>query len=284
MTRRRSWAGVASALAIASLGATTDRAAAGPTGEGPASVALDHYARVVLADRPAAYWRFDETHGTTAADLSGHSRDARYVGHPVLGAPGLVRDHRDPAVRMTRPGQGVTWASGEQSYRGNFSVELWLSPGSSRAHRTLIGSVRGGTTLFRLVWNGAPQRGLGVSVGNGARWYVHENFRLRLRPRATYDVVLVAKRREVQLYLDGMPLTPLTYRSCGQGCAPPVLFDRHSVVGVGTTDSADLPSRSFVGRLDEVAWFEHALTGRQVYDLWYVGRGAPTGQVRPSSH
>src|SRR3989442_312346 len=45
------------------------------------------YDATVLADRPAAYWRMDETSGTTMTDASGNHNDGVYAGAYSLGQP-----------------------------------------------------------------------------------------------------------------------------------------------------------------------------------------------------
>ena len=62
------------------------------TAEGSGGV----YSEMILADEPAAYWRMNETSGTTAVNLgtSGNSADGTYIGDVTLGAPGAITDHR----------------------------------------------------------------------------------------------------------------------------------------------------------------------------------------------
>ena len=42
------------------------------------------YVGSVLTDRPAAYWRLDDTSGTTAADFSGNGLNGTYAGGVTL--------------------------------------------------------------------------------------------------------------------------------------------------------------------------------------------------------
>src|SRR3989440_1402067 len=48
------------------------------------------YNATVLADHPVAYWRMDETTGSTMADASGNANHGRYVGIYTLGQPGAL--------------------------------------------------------------------------------------------------------------------------------------------------------------------------------------------------
>ncbi len=47
------------------------------------------YASVVLADSPLAYWKLDESSGTTAVDSSGNGRDGTYAGGYTLSQSGI---------------------------------------------------------------------------------------------------------------------------------------------------------------------------------------------------
>jgi hypothetical protein len=52
------------------------------------------YADEVLADSPYAYWRLDDTSGTTATDTSGNGRTGTYSGTPTLDQGPLIQDGR----------------------------------------------------------------------------------------------------------------------------------------------------------------------------------------------
>jgi hypothetical protein len=67
------------------------------------------YAELVLADRPLAYFRFDETSGTVAHDSSGHGIDGSYGKDVVLGAQGLLA--RDAGHAATFMGGQASTAS-----------------------------------------------------------------------------------------------------------------------------------------------------------------------------
>src|SRR5207244_11831455 len=58
------------------------------------------YDATVLADRPAAYWRMDETSGTTMTDASGNHNDGVYAGADSLGQPTAVGGVGKLAVRV----------------------------------------------------------------------------------------------------------------------------------------------------------------------------------------
>lgn len=70
------------------------------------------YSAQVLLDTPLAYWKVDETSGTSAADSSGNGRNATYTNGPTLGATSLLSDGSGKALGIaTGSGQCVTIAS-----------------------------------------------------------------------------------------------------------------------------------------------------------------------------
>ena len=72
------------------------------------SVSTNGYGQVVLADAPVAYWRFDETDGTVAANaLSPSTPDAVYENAAHHGRPSLIRTDTGFAA-VTSPAQQIT--------------------------------------------------------------------------------------------------------------------------------------------------------------------------------
>lgn len=67
--------------------ASSHTGVAGGLGDGTA------FANAVLAQNPLMYWRLNETSGTTANDLSGHSRTGTYSGSPTLDAVGMIQGY-----------------------------------------------------------------------------------------------------------------------------------------------------------------------------------------------
>src|SRR5690348_15293133 len=60
----------------------------------PAAANAADYPTTILADKPVAYYRLEETSGSVAADSSGNQLDATYLQntaatYPLLGQPGI---------------------------------------------------------------------------------------------------------------------------------------------------------------------------------------------------
>jgi hypothetical protein len=101
-----------------------------PDDGGTADAALDapplSYVAEVLADLPAAYWRFGEDGGTTATDQRG-THPGSYVGDVQLGVAGAIRGDSDTAIAL----DGGSVAFGDVfgfEGRAAFTVEAWAKP------------------------------------------------------------------------------------------------------------------------------------------------------------
>jgi hypothetical protein len=98
---------------------------------GDAPSASELYSSAVLADIPRAYWRLEETGGTTAKDETSRY-GGTYVQTPSLGQPGVagslaMKLPNGAHARMSAPGADFR-------FPGNlpYSVELWVKPGVIR--------------------------------------------------------------------------------------------------------------------------------------------------------
>jgi len=91
------------------------------------------YSRVVMADNPVAYWRFDETSGTTALDTAG-SFDGTYsyVGSDLTyGYPSGIPHDTDTAIHVTNTAVvTIPYALEINPVSGPWSYEFWIQPTS----------------------------------------------------------------------------------------------------------------------------------------------------------
>src|SRR2546430_14521726 len=86
------------------------------------SAAAKTYTATVLADHPVAYWRMDETTGSTMADASGNANHGRYVGIYTLGPPGALAGG---AVAFDRQ-SGAPRAMNPSHLQGNtLTIQVW---------------------------------------------------------------------------------------------------------------------------------------------------------------
>jgi RHS repeat-associated protein len=100
-------------------------------------VSSNAYAQTVENDGPSAYWRLDETSGTTAVDASGNGRNGSYVpsGHAVsLGGLGLLTGDADHSIGLLtgRTGRTVGQAPSVSAaigpiLAGPMTAEAWVA-------------------------------------------------------------------------------------------------------------------------------------------------------------
>lgn len=87
------------------------------------------YSAAVAGDHPIAYWRLDETAGPTAIDSAGY-HDGTYVGSPVFGAPSVITTETDTGVNFAGAGNVTVPNYPELNPLGAFSLEAWTRPNS----------------------------------------------------------------------------------------------------------------------------------------------------------
>jgi hypothetical protein len=121
-------------------------------------IASSAYVTAVMGNSPIAYYRLDETSGTSAADNSGHGFTGSYAGTVTYGVVGTTGDG-DTAVGL--PGAtGSYVASPSLTVGSSFSLEGWVDP----ANFVATGQI--GEVLFATSSNGNSVLGyVPASVG-----------------------------------------------------------------------------------------------------------------------
>lgn len=211
------------------------------------------YARAVVADRPVAYFRFNETSGAVAASSVG-AVTGTYQGSFTYGAPGATGDG-DTCVTFdgstTRIDLGDVFR-----FAGNapFSIELWFNPVETGSTRFLVdrrtsGGAEGYTmyvgetyNLFARRTNAAEFGYVGASGGPPLGTWTHNV--------VTYDGAAAA------FYVDGIEVA----RNLGDALNP-------IGGGPGSFVVGDLTSGQFFkfnGRLDELAIYDAPLPAARV--------------------
>ena len=90
------------------------------------------YESIILADSPEAYWKFDETNGTVAADSSGNGYDGNYINSPELNTPSLVPSDENTGVGFNVTGttninRMVVDSPVIPETATDFSIEWWMT-------------------------------------------------------------------------------------------------------------------------------------------------------------
>ncbi len=242
------------ALAGTLLLATAAPALAGP------------YAAAVMADSPFAYWRFNETSGTTAADSSGNGIAGTYVNTPTLGESGPLAGPGNTAVRFTRSSQeymNVAATFGGAGWN-ELTVEAWVNVASGSGDFQAIVSSLGMNFVHLQVFpiGGNVVFGTGGDAGLPI-----------LTPAQTtgwHHVALTAKAGDQRLYLDGNLI--------GSAASPLGDVIAASPIRVGAGFSG---GRFFDGWIDEVAIYRSALSEAQI-DA-HIAAASQTDTPEPAS-
>jgi hypothetical protein len=143
----------------------------------PAS-APKSYSALVLADAPAAYWRMDETTGTTMADSTKNGNNGRYDGIVMLGQPGPLAADGSTAVALDGATGAMTVPSSTTLQMNWVTIELWINKRTNSDFGFCIAK--------------------NVMAGGGASsgWFEllndHNNGRLEFRVTGDVDPVLVS--------------------------------------------------------------------------------------------
>lgn len=256
------------------------------------------YAAAVIADRPAFYWRYDETSGSLVQDKKGASVKGI---NGLAGTPGGVLRNvtgavtGDPSRAVTLDGtKGYLW---EDRFQLNpstrtLSLETWFKTTTTTGGLLLgYGDARESTDTQVMPTSTSVDQQLfltddgKVNLGIGTT---------ELRSPASYNngawhhVVASLGAAGLQLYVDGQPVASVPTATGPAGSLRGVWHVGFDVVGVQTSVSNQdgtlvttrtarwpiLPTSSyFAGSIDETAVYPTQLTAAQVLNHYTLGRG-----------
>ena len=239
----------------------------GPTNSAPIVLTFvtppDAYATKIMGDNPTAYWRLDESSGTTMFDSAG-VLNGTYSGTFTLGAPGAIKTIADTALAVTNGGRGTVPFTGILNPSGPFTIELWANPTtvtgasiSPLASQFRSGAARNGIAFYE---NFAAAGLWNIDIGNGAGVQIRiidpvpavANTWVHLA--AVYDGVSTAT-----FYVDG--------ESQGSGSGP-FLPNPSTPFTIGVRSDGGVP---FPGTIDEVVFYNYALTQAQIQSHVDIG-------------
>lgn len=230
------------------------RAGSGRT-TGPTRLGGSRYSATILADQPLAYWRLGESSGTTMSDSSGYSHNGTYVGSPTLGTTGLISGDANT---------GVTFAIGKYA---EVASNAWMTNSSRFTAEAVVKptGVTGTQEIF--VWQDANAAGRFYLQLDGSKvsFSVRANNQVWQGPIQSATGSAVAGKRlhvaatfedgNAKLYVGGALAASTTGWS--------LLVSPTAKMGVGG-DSFDSSSSSFVGVVDEVAFYGIALSAERI--------------------
>jgi hypothetical protein len=218
------------------------------------------YRDEVLADGPHAYWRLGETSGTVAGDQTAYQNTGTYLGGVSLGQPGAISGDPDASAGFDGANDTVRVPSSASLGPSNgISIEAWINP-TSNVESTIVRkdlayllrrSADGGA-ICRL-WKGGSARELSTAAGI-------------LSAGAWHHLVCTWDGATMTIYVDGSARATLAVAS---------------PVDVTSTDvylgSSYNSYNWLAGRIDEVAFYDRALTAARVQAHYTAAGGAPGG-------
>jgi len=219
------------------------------------------YAAAVLADKPLAYWRLDETSGTLARDYVG-GNNGIYNG-VTLNQPGYNPVDADraatfgPAINSYVGSIPIDFATATNRV---FSVEAWVKGNAQTTDAGIItrGQGAGGEQCNLDTGSGSHAFRFFVRDKTGAAYLANGT----VGPNGTWrHVVGVCNQPSgaVLLYVDGV-LNATNTIVVGSG-----LLSTANAMTIGSRQSGTTTyNNQFVGSIDEVAVYNYALTPNQI--------------------
>jgi hypothetical protein len=222
-------------------------------------------ARAVLALKPLAYWRLNEFTGPHAADATGQGRDAAYEPAVTfyLDGPRPADFCSDGEVNRAAHFVGGRLRARLGAIGDRYSVSLWVWNGMPNEGRAISGWFFSRDHDSGLSAYG-DHLGIGGTSGHAGRLiFLHGDAstnpaagRTEIPRWQWQHVALVRDGRQVRVYLNG-ELELETNVASRMAAAPAQFF----FGGRSDNDS------NWEGRLDEIAFFDRALSAKEVARL-----------------
>ncbi|MDJ0660630.1 MAG: cadherin domain-containing protein [Crocosphaera sp.] len=228
----------------------------------------DEYQEVVQSDNPIAYWRLGESSGTVADNQGSldSAVDATYSGSPTLGNSSLIwSGYGNSSVEFDGVDDGVLIPDHSSiNTSGSYSqktIELTFNADTLSGKQVLY--EQGGQINGLNIFLDNNQLKFGAWVGNAGEWLSYE-----INANETYHVVLVFDNGELKGYVNGKPIGTVNTSftsipghtgdiAIGQMSEDTRFSDSNGVSGDGNY---------FDGKIDDVALYNDALSGKQVRD------------------
>ncbi len=216
------------------------------------------YQDQVLADGPVAYYRFEETSGTTANDTTGNSNNGTYTNGVLIDQPSAANLGR--AARF----DGIDdYVSTPRTVSTNFTLELWINTTASSLSGTNAYEGNG------LLWSdvgGAANDFVMAMLNNGLSFFtgnpdISVTSAIAVNDGAWHH--LVATRTQggsVEIFVDGVSRGTTTTNNNPLDANPSIM------IGGNVLDS-----RYFSGLIDEVAYYPNVLSVTRIKAHFLAG-------------
>lgn len=228
----------------------------------------------VMKDNPVAYWRLGEAVGppvsTTAGDSSGFARHGTYHASVELNRQGSLRGDPNTSVKFSGSKAEIPYDAGLSTER--LTVEAWVRT------RRLDGSTR--TAVYRpnaftlAVKDGKALGSIGHVGSNGAVQPMALPGTSRIDDGRWHHVAIVFDGTDGHLYVDG--------KEEGPGYPTSLPLNPSVNGGIKIGEGLTTSTSSFIGDIDEVAIFDHAL-GQSTFLERVDSRWTRTPECDPAS-
>lgn len=254
------------------------------------NVPITGYGKLVEADGAVAYWRLDETSGSTNAVDALGSFDGSYVatnGNFTFGVPTGIPNDTDTAVGMTNGAIVAIPYAIEINPSGAFTVEGWFNPASVTSggndYRTAISSMSNPYGIGPTGWL------VYQTAANNWAWWPYNGFYNGIQ-LIDYDPIVANEWYYLALTYDGTNFT-LYVNGVAKASGTDSAFVQNGNVPSGGAanynynynTTTGLPAGSgplilgqrldnafnpFDGAIDDVAVYNKALTPQQIQEHW----------------
>lgn len=224
-------------------------------------LAKNSYRIESISSLPLAYWKLDETSGSTATDETANANDATYVGSPTLGDTALITENQ--AVTFGAAGDRIEFpALGVLDGSQAFSIEGWVSADDLTGNPSVFNAWAERAVMLQLNNSGNSELEATASVGGTAVAIATS----ALSTGTTYYVALTYDPTDGwALYLDGA----LVGTDATTGT-----IDSKALTS-NTIGEASNGTQTFLGTVDEWAVYDRALTQSEIIRHYYVGLLGP---------
>ena len=224
------------------------------------------YADEVIADSPVAYWKLDETSGTTTNDAIG-SNHGTYTGGYTLNQAGIPSTGRPSVALNGSSGYINCGAPAALNLTAAWTLEAWVYLTSAPNGSAVISELytgAGDQVLYALGFGGMVVGGtsqLQVGFYTGSTWRYIQGAALSLN--TWHHIAGTWDGTNLRLYADGAQV------ASGTPASGPVAGMNGLVLGRRWDTAGSAPY--LPGRLDEVAIYDAALSATRILAHYNAG-------------
>jgi uncharacterized repeat protein (TIGR03806 family) len=238
------------------------------------------FVNAVIAEQPVAYWQLNETGSTSGGTLA--AQDAMNSFNGVYGsasADGLAGfPGTTTAARFTYGASNSYVTIPALNLNTNtVTITAWVYPIGTPAHAAGLLFCRNGGDASGFCFNNGGELGYTWNQNNQNSWGWDSGV---VPPQGQWSfIALVVSPSNAVVYLcntNGQSSATNSVASTVEAFSGPALIGDDSFDG-------NNGSRTFNGRMDQVAVFNHCLTGVQVLNLYFSAVGAAPNPTQPTA-